>query len=57
MSRPKRSVFVNGRSYSVQEMAGYLKANLNGAAGWTSVWADSYIALTRRIRYALSGGQ
>ena len=57
MSRPKRSVFVNGRSYSVQEKAGYLKANLNGAAGWTSVWADSFIALTRRIRYALSGGQ
>ena len=52
-----RKVFVNGRSYPVREKAGYLKADLNEAAGWTSVWAVDYTALVRRIRYALSGGQ
>ena len=61
MKKPRRSVFVNGHSYPVREMAGYLKADLGGAFGWTSVWAmdgdNAYTALVRRIRWALSGGQ
>lgn len=57
MSRPRRSVFVNGRTYPVQERPGVLKADLGGLYGWTSVWADSYTALVKRIKWAMNGGQ
>ena len=57
MSKPRRSVFVYGRSYRVQEHAGYVKAFLNEQGGWSSVWAVDYTALVRRIKLALSGGQ
>ena len=57
MSRTRRMVFVNGRSYPVREMAGYLKADLGGMFGWTSVWADSYTDMVIRIKRALMGRQ
>lgn len=50
-------VFVNGTSYVVRENAGLLKADMNGYAGWTSVWADDAEELKRRIRRVRSGGQ
>lgn len=50
-------VFVDGVSYVVIERAGYIKAALNGFFGWTSVWADTYTNLVRRIRQARKGGQ
>lgn len=57
MRRPRRSVFVNGTRYAVQESAMCLKADLNGVYGWTSVWADTYTSLVRRIKQALDGRQ
>jgi hypothetical protein len=49
-----RSVFVNGRRYSVRERPdGSLRAHLFGIRGWVSVWADDYTQLVRRIRFAL----
>jgi hypothetical protein len=57
-----RKIFVNGVSYSVTERSGYLKADLKGTLGWTSVWADSaaispYSTLVVRIKQALTGRQ
>ena len=58
MRQPKMPrVFVNGASYAVHERSGYLKADLNGYFGWTSVWAQDYDGLKRRIRQVRSGGQ
>ena len=57
MSKPRRSVFVNGKSYQVQECPGILKANVGGLQGWTTVWAESYTALVKRIKWAMNGGQ
>lgn len=57
MSKIHRSVFVNGKFYRVTERPGYLKADLNGYFGWTSVWADTYPNLVARIRLVRSGGQ
>jgi hypothetical protein len=58
MRQPKMPrVFVSGTSYAVTERAGYLKADLSGYFGWTSVWADTYPGLVRRIRQVRSGGQ
>lgn len=57
MRRPTQSIFVDGRSYSVVERSGYIKADLQGILGWSSVWADDYISLVRRIRQARRGGQ
>jgi hypothetical protein len=51
------AVFVNGKSYTVQEKVGYLKAHLNGIHQWDSVWADTYTNLVRRIRLALADDQ
>jgi hypothetical protein len=51
------SVTVNGKTYSVDERPGYLKANLNGIFGWDSVWADNYVQLVRRIKRVLAGDQ
>jgi hypothetical protein len=48
---------VNGKLYEITEHAGYLKAQLNGYFGWTSVWADTLKILTRRIQQVRSGGQ
>jgi hypothetical protein len=53
----KRAVFVSGRSYPVQERQGYLKADLGGLFGWTSVWADSYTQLVRRIKWVMTAGE
>lgn len=50
-------VFVSGTSYAVTQCSGYLKASLNGYFGWTSVWADDYKGLVRRIKQVRSGGQ
>ena len=49
----QRVVFVNGRRYPVSEKPGYLKAHLFDVHGWTSVWAETYTQLVRRIRFAL----
>lgn len=57
MRRPSYNIFVDGESYSVTERSGYLKADLHGLLGWTSVWADTYTALVRRVRQARRGGQ
>lgn len=57
MRRPKYNIFVDGVSYAVTERPGYIKADLHGFLSWTSVWADSYTALVRRIRQARRGGQ
>lgn len=51
----ERRVFVSGRSYPVQEKSGYIKAHLFGIFGWTSVWAENYTQLVRRIKWALAG--
>jgi hypothetical protein len=53
----KRAVFVGGRSYPVQEKQGYLKADLGGLFGWTSVWAETYTQLVRRIKWVLTAGE
>lgn len=50
-------VSVSGISYAVRQCPGYLKADLNGYFGWTSVWAKDYDGLRQRIRQARSGGQ
>ena len=48
------SVFVKGRRYPVREKPdGSLRAHLFNSRGWTSVWAEDYTALVRRIRQAL----
>jgi len=57
MRKPKVFIAVNGTSYAVGEKAGLLKAALNGYFGWTSVWADTYPNLVRRIKQVRSGGQ
>lgn len=64
MSRPQKTIFVSknptgrsGNTYLVTEKPGYLKADLHGQFGWTSVWADTYTNLVRRIRQARNGGQ
>jgi len=57
MSKPQQKVFVSGTSYLVTERAGYLKAALNGYFGWTSVYAEDYKGLVRRIKQVRSGGQ
>jgi hypothetical protein len=49
-------VLVNGKSYSVTEKAGYIKAELSGIFGWTSVWAPTEGLLQRRIATVLSEG-
>lgn len=51
-----RSVFVNNKSYRVQETPhGCLKAHLNGILGWDTVWAETYTDLVRRIKRVLLG--
>jgi len=50
-------VFVSGTSYAVVERSGYLKADLNGYFGWTSVYAQDYDGLKQRIKRVRSGGQ
>lgn len=57
MRKPKLSVPVNGTTYAVTEQSGILKAALNGYFGWTSVWADTFPNLVRRIKQVRSGGQ
>ena len=57
MHKPQQRVFVSGTSYNVSERSGYLKADLSGYFGWTSVWADDYKGLVRRIKQVRSGGQ
>ena len=57
MKRSRRSVFVYGKSYPVFERSGYIKADLGGVLGWTSVWAETTEALVRRIKTALAEGQ
>ena len=58
MRQPKLPrVFVNGMSYAVTQRPGYIKADLSGYFGWTSVWADDYKGLVRRIKQVRSGGQ
>lgn len=57
MRKPKLFVPVSGVSYAVIERAGILKASLNGYFGWTSVWADTFPNLVRRIKQGRSGGQ
>jgi hypothetical protein len=60
MSTPQQVIFVGGKSYKVSEHSGYLKAQLNGYFGWTSVWAnpkDGLLGLARRIKQVRSGGQ
>lgn len=57
MRKPQQVVFANGVSYRVLERSGYLKAVINGQMGWTSVWADTYTDLVRRIKQAQRGGQ
>lgn len=57
MRRAKYNICVDGQSYSVTERSGYLKADLKGILGWTSVWGDTYTALVRRVRQARRGGQ
>jgi hypothetical protein len=49
-------VVVNGQSYPVTEKPGYLKADLGGLFGWTSVWAPTEGLLQRRIATVLSEG-
>lgn len=55
MRKPKR--FVSGTRFTFIEHAGFFKAHLNGWMGWTSVIADSYEHLERRIKQVRSGGQ
>lgn len=57
MNGMHRSVFVSGKFYRVVERSGYIKADLNGYFGWTSVWADTYPNLVKRIKQVRSGGQ
>jgi hypothetical protein len=60
MSKQQR-VFVSGNSFRVTERPGYVKADLHGMFGWTSVWApigeNTYTNLVRRIKQAQRGGQ
>jgi hypothetical protein len=57
MRRSKYRIVVDGESYFVTERPGYLKADLDGFGGWTSVWSDTVPNLMRRIRQARRGGQ
>lgn len=57
MSVKRNAVFVNGVSYPVQERVGFLRADLHGIYGWTSVWGQSYTQLVRRIKWVLAGNQ
>jgi hypothetical protein len=51
-----RVVIVNGKSYPVIAKPGYLKADMGGVFGWTSVWAQTEGVLQRRIATVLSEG-
>jgi len=57
MRKPQR--FITGTNFRVFESPnGHFKAYLNGRfGGWTSVWADSYANLVRRVQQARNGGQ
>jgi hypothetical protein len=57
MRKPILFLSVGTRIYRVAEHAGSFKAHLDGYFGWTSVWADSILALEKRIRQVRSGGQ
>ena len=57
MTRTKKTVSVFGVDYVVIERAGYLKADMRGIGGWTSIWGDSYPDLIRRIKRGLGDGQ
>ena len=56
MSKPQH-IWVNGVSYLVHERSGYVKADMDGRFGWTSVWAETHTDLVQRIKRALRGGQ
>ncbi|HWO37789.1 MAG TPA: hypothetical protein VNO32_54140 [Candidatus Acidoferrum sp.] len=47
---------MNGKSHPVIEKPDYLKAELGGIFGWTSVWATTEGLLQRRIATVLSEG-
>ena len=57
MRTPILFLSIGKRVYRVSEHAGFLKADLDGYFGWTSVWADSQEILERRIRQVRNGGQ
>jgi hypothetical protein len=62
VSKPQQTVTVCGTVYKVIECPGYIKADMQGYFGWTSVWADSNQRdtlqnLQRRIKHVRSGGQ
>ena len=53
MSKPRSPrLFVQGTTFDIIERPGYVKANLHGAAGWTSVYATDISHLPARVKYA-----
>lgn len=57
MKMTPMKIEVNGLTYLVVDRGGHWKATINGYLGWTSVWADTYQHLIRRIEQIRSGGQ
>lgn len=53
----RRLIVVHGKSYSVFARSGYLHAIINGRFGWNAIYAETYEALTKRVKYAMQGGQ
>ena len=57
MSNKQKFIIVSGVQYALTERSGYLKVDMKGHAGWTSVWADTEDNIKRRIKQARQGGQ
>lgn len=47
-------LLVSGRKFQVREHAGVLTADMNGANGWTFIWAKTMTDLYNRVRAVLT---